>query len=342
MEEREEEVLLLIDPKSIPLGVEEGLNKHFNSHEYIANNIKYNVKFIQRESLEGLEKVPEIWIVNPALLSRIKPTKEQLAGVKWIQSVFAGMNILVNYFKGIYEEGEEVPFVMTRLGGAFGKPMAEWTLGQIISHERHFHQYKSYQRNHQWKPVLQYRTMEEITMGIVGYGEIGREIARKAKKGFNMKIFAFKRSIKDEDREDENIDQIFDEVDDLLPHVDYLINVLPSTSLTKDFFNKERIEKLNKERKTVFINIGRGDVISPSSLLYSLDHKFFDHAILDVFDIEPVKEDSWMWDREDIDIIPHVSGVSMPHHIISLFHSNFLLYLLHQPLLYPTLLSNEY
>lgn len=331
MQAKEVEVLVLSRNERVPIGLHEQLVQRFE-------NSDLKVKFIFTLDFASVPVLPEIWIVEPFLFLQNQPTKEILNKVKWIQQVYAGVDLLHDYFKKFYSE--ELPFIFTRLGGAIGRQMSEWTLGQIIAQERHFNYYYTNIAERRYERKLTFRSLNELTMGIVGYGDIGRELAKRAKNGFEMKILALKRNLPAEG--DEFVDKFYTKMEEMFPECDYIVNILPSTALTRNSMTKEVIECCNKNKKTVFVNIGRGDVIKTETLLYALDNQYFHHAILDVFEVEPLPTDSVLWSRKDVLVSPHISACIIAGQLVDLFEKNIKLFLSGEKLQYAVSYKDEY
>ena len=107
------------------------------------------------------------------------------------------------------------------------------------------------------------------------------------------------------------VDESFgvENLSECLKQCDYLCNVLPSTPSTKGMLSGSVLESC-KERKTVLINVGRGDVIRGEEILQALNNEWIGGAALDVFEIEPLPKDSALWTHPDITITPHVAGLT--------------------------------
>ena len=162
--------------------------------------------------------------------------------------------------------------------------------------------------------VLPYRELCELTIGIIGFGEIGQEIAKYC-KSMRMTVNSIHRSVPV--MEFSFVDECFS-VQDLpkcLKRCDYLCSVLPSTACTKGLLSGDVLENC-KEKKTVLINIGRGNVISNSTILKALDNQWIGGAILDVCEEEPLSKDSALWTHPQVTITPHVSGMCSPNKVL--------------------------
>jgi phosphoglycerate dehydrogenase-like enzyme len=164
--------------------------------------------------------------------------------------------------------------------------------------------------------------LSDLSIGIIGYGEIGKELARTF-KFFDMKVLATKRNL---NVEDVVLDEIFGvhDLNKMMEKVDYLINITPSTEKTKYMLSNSKLK--NCKSGCVFISIGRGNVIDEEGILDALDSKWIDKAILDVFEIEPLPKESKLWKHEKVVITPHVSAVPFPKDISDLFIENLRLY----------------
>jgi phosphoglycerate dehydrogenase-like enzyme len=173
--------------------------------------------------------------------------------------------------------------------------------------------------------------LSDLSIGIIGYGGIGQEIARTA-KFFNMKVYVTKRTILNV--EDDVLDGVFDvdHLNEMMGKVDYLINITPSTEKTKKMLSNSKLK--NCKKGCVFISIGRGNVIDEESILNALDSNWIDKAILDVFEVEPLPKESKLWKHEKVVITPHVSGVPFPKDISDVFIENLELYENNQQLKY--------
>jgi len=231
------------------------------------------------------------------------------------------------------------PWILTRFAGCFGPPIAEWTLARIIEHERSFAASVADQSRREWagsqKAVTQYRYLSSLTLAVLGCGDIGRCIARAA-AGFGMKTVGYgrrPRMAKDID----GLDEYTQVLDDALRVGDYVVSVLPSTQETRGLLSGEVLAsaaKVNGGKSPVFINVGRGDVISEASIISSLDRGYISAAILDVFETEPLPSDSPMWDKPSVIISPHVSGLTQASDVPKLFLANYERYVEGKDLLY--------
>lgn len=103
-------------------------------------------------------------------------------------------------------------------------------------------------------------------------------------------------------------------------NIDIVINTLPLTAKTHEFFNKRTLSKFNE---AIFINVGRGKSVSINDLIEALEKAVISHAVLDVFAIEPLPHEHPLWHHENVIITPHQAGVTTLEDVIESFELAF-------------------
>lgn len=277
----------------------------------------------------------EILFGDPELVA---PLWRELTSLRWYQSTYAGNDFL---FRALTppkaKEPVPPPFIVTRFAGSFGPLMAEFVLGHVIAHQRQFFGLLEDQKRKVWNRETRrdYRPLSSFTIGILGIGDIGKEIARVCKVGFGMRVLGLVSSTAAGNRKEQHVDQLFDfsRLPELLHESDYVCNVLPSTPKTKDLLSGQMLSYC-RSKKAVFINVGRGDVIDVSSILFALKDGYISKAILDVFDPEPIPQESPLWEHPDVIISPHISSVTLDYQVADVFGKNFDKFVQEQPLMY--------
>ncbi|XP_055883942.1 glyoxylate/hydroxypyruvate reductase A-like isoform X2 [Biomphalaria glabrata] len=230
--------------------------------------------------------------------------------VKWAQSTFAGLDAL---FKAIDKLHQLPDVLISRQTGGFGQKMGEYVIGQIIARERKFDIMRDLQKQKSFdgSQLYSYRCLNSLSIGILGFGTIGQEVVRQC-KAMNMNVWA---AVRDERFDSgENLNHSVDNfvpmsrLNEMLTEVDYLVNVLPSTPKTRGLLS----DKLHfcEKKKTIFINIGRGDIVDDNSLITAIQNGWLGGAILDVFNTEPLPSTSELWNLPNVTISPHVSGIT--------------------------------
>lgn len=280
----------------------------------------------------------EVLITEPAVLAAILQKEPNLAKLQtfprlqWCQSTYAGVDPLFRLLDQRKATSDRTTttmpsFVLTRFAGKFGPPIAEWCLARIIAHERNFAASAADQKIKGWatsREVNEYRYMSDLTLTILGgCGDIGSCIGRAA-QAFGMRVVAYSRSARPSPGPGWN--EVSTDLSYALQQGDYVVSVLPSTPETRDLLSGDVLSAAGRAKggkAPVFLNAGRGDVLTEESLIRALDEKFISGAILDVFPVEPLPSDCPLWARPDVVISPHVGGVTRAEDVPSLFLENY-------------------
>ena len=238
--------------------------------------------------------------------------------VKWFQSTWAGVDKM--------QSVNRRDFILTRAKGIFGQLMAEYVLGYILKIERFLDHSTACQKQHLWEATSHYRTcrqLSSLTLGIIGYGSIGESVGRSA-QSFGMNIIGLTNS--------ERPDPITTtSLRHLLENSDYILNLLPETDKTVGFLTADNLNEFCT-KKPVFINCGRGGVITESDIIKSLDDGVLSYAVLDVFVTEPLPKTSPLWTHPSVTITPHIAALTTADDVTQLFISNLQKYLKGEPL----------
>jgi phosphoglycerate dehydrogenase-like enzyme len=221
------------------------------------------------------------------------------ANLKWIMVMSAGLELMP--FKAIEERG----ILVTNARGIHKIPMAEYTIGMLLQYEKKLKLLMKNEREELWHRKIEVGELNGKTMLILGAGAIGGEVARLG-KAFRMTTMGVNRSGKPVD----SIDRLYtlDNILEAVPEADYIVSVLPSTDETKGLLQKEHFKAMKET--AVFVNIGRGDLINDEVLIEALEAGELAHAILDVFDPEPLGKGHPFWKMENVTVTPHLSSKS--------------------------------
>ncbi|XP_035224312.1 glyoxylate/hydroxypyruvate reductase A-like [Stegodyphus dumicola] len=260
-------------------------------------------------------KNAEVAVCDGALLAN---AYKSMPNLKWAHCTWAGVDPVI---KSIPEKPH---FVLTRHGGeAFSRLIAEYVVCQILNCERNFKAYIIAQETETWLDsdvIRYYRSLDELNVGILGVGNMACGVA-KFLKSRGTTVFGFARSLLPKRRNSDLFDKIYTNIDEMLPKCDYLCNTLPSTDLTSGMLNDAVLKKC--VRKPVFINVGRGSIISEKELIRALRNDWISCAVLDVFEQEPLPQSSELWKMSQVIITPHVSAYSKPDHVTDFFFKNY-------------------
>jgi phosphoglycerate dehydrogenase-like enzyme len=247
--------------------------------------------------------------------------------VKWVHSLSAGVErVLIPAFR-------ESPVPLTNARGVFKRSLAEFALLGMLYFSKRVRRLVESQRTHKWDDFST-EFIENKIMGIVGYGEIGRECALLAKP-LGVKIYAVRRNPL-RSANDPLLDKIFapDELPKMLAETDVLVAAAPLTPETKHMLGESAFRAMKPS--AIVMNVGRGPVIDEAALIRALAEKRLGGAALDVFETEPLAADSPLWDMENVLISPHCTDRTVNPDWLDLsmqcFIDNFQRYMKGEPL----------
>jgi D-2-hydroxyacid dehydrogenase (NADP+) len=220
-------------------------------------------------------------------------------GVEWFQATSAGVDRLARH------EIWQSDILITGVSGIHAVPIGEFVLGTILTFAKGTINAIENKRGRTWKRYMACE-LAGRTVGIVGLGHIGREIARLA-KAFRMRVVATRRSTKRAGRA-RNVDELLPQSDlkKMLAESDYVVISVPLTRETEKLIGAA---ELNAMKPTAcLINIARGGIVDTEALVAALREKRIAGAGLDVTVPEPLPPESPLWDLDNVIISPHVSG----------------------------------
>jgi phosphoglycerate dehydrogenase-like enzyme len=226
--------------------------------------------------------------------------------LKWIHSTAAGVAQL------IYPELRDSGILVTNPSGIFSVPMAEHTMGMLLALARNFpdsvrHQDRSnWGQQEMWDLPQRFSELNGQLLLIVGYGSIGRELARRA-RAFDMRVWGVTRSGTGDATHAEKI-VAATQLENVLPEADYVVLSVPETPETKQLIGASQIAKMKRGAR--LINVGRGSLLDETALLHALESRALGGAALDVTGTEPLPAQSPLWRAPNLFITPHTSAVS--------------------------------
>ena len=239
--------------------------------------------------------------------------------LRWVQSPTASLEHYV------FPELIEHPCVLTNMRGLFNDVIADHVFGFILCFARNLHRYIRNQVDCRWQPVggetnpdfvtgasvvtgrdLAHLHLADATLGIVGLGSIGGEIARRG-VAFGMEVIAVDPA---QAQGPPGVAAVWrpDRLPDLLAQSDFVVIAAPHTPQTAKMFRREQFRQM--KRTAYLINIGRGAIVDLADLTAALQSREIAGAGLDVFEIEPLPSDHPLWRMENVIITPHVAGHS--------------------------------
>ncbi len=220
--------------------------------------------------------------------------------LKWFQTVSAGVDRFLD------DKFRESSVIMTSVSGIHSVPIGEFVLGMMLMLAKQAPLAFQQKQQQQWKPFVP-MILRSKTVGIVGLGNIGREVARLA-KAFGMRVVATRRSARQSQRA-RYVDRLFapDQLLKLLSESDFVVLTLPLTKETHSIIGEAELRSMKPT--AYLINVARGQVVDEEALVHALEENRIAGAGLDVFTKEPLPADSRLWQLPNVIISPHVAGL---------------------------------
>jgi phosphoglycerate dehydrogenase-like enzyme len=289
------------------------------------------VEITQLSNYEGVQdslsdaEVAITWSLRP---EQLKCAKQ----LRWIHSPAAALHQLM------FPELVNSDIMVTNAREVHGPVVAEHVMAQIFALAKMLPAAIRFQQKHVWaqEPLwLMHPRPREIagaTVGLVGLGSIGREVARRAAV-LGMRVVAVREHPQKGIPEDVTTVFAPSQLNELLSQSDYVVLAAPLTSETRDLFNAERLTYMKTD--ACLINVSRGPLMDESALATALREHKIGGAALDVFSREPLPQDSPLWDLENLLITPHTAAVTekLWDRHYALIRENLNRFLSHQPLL---------
>ncbi len=219
-----------------------------------------------------------------------------MTNVAWVHSLSAGVE------KMLFPALVESPVPVTNARGVFKRPLAEFAVLGMLYFYKHVRRLVESQRAHKWDDFMVDMLPGKV-MGVVGYGEIGRECALLA-KALGVTVYATRRNPQ-RSTGDSIVDRIFPvtELNRMLSEVDVVLAAAPLTPETEHMLSDGEFQVM--KRSAIIINVGRGPVIDEAALIRALQGGQVAGAALDVFEEEPLPADHPFWGMENVLISPH-------------------------------------
>lgn len=219
--------------------------------------------------------------------------------LKWVQVMSAGVDRFLDI------EFQQSSVIMTNVSGIHAIPIGEIVLEQMLMFAKQAPLCFRLKQEKQWKRFMP-TVLRSKTVGIVGLGNIGREVARLA-KAFGMRVVATRRSTKRVARA-KHVDILLptEQLTRLLKESDFVVLSLPFTSETNRLIGEKELRTMKPT--AYLINIARGNIVDEEALICALDERWIAGAGLDVFATEPLPADSRLWEFTNVIFSPHIAG----------------------------------
>jgi len=317
-----------------PIQLEE---KHWERVRQLSPRISLSLVVGEAQFLENLPEA-EVVVIWP------RPFDLSLAHrLKWVQLISAGLDRLVGH-----PIMESDIIIITTASGIHATPVAEYVLALMLTFSRRLRDIWRLQERREW-PEDPWESLggDELrgkTVGILGYGSIGREVGHLCKT-FGMRVLATDSALEMEDKGYRTpgtgdpkgmlLDRLFPppQLKEMVKECDFFIVAVPLTPETEGMVGREELKAM--KRNAYLLNISRGRVVDEEALIETLKEGWIGGAGLDVFAQEPLPQESELWGLNNVILSPHISA-NTPHYqerFAELFCENLRRYLVGEELL---------
>ncbi|GME26668.1 2-Hacid-dh-C domain-containing protein [Neofusicoccum parvum] len=280
-------------------------------------SLKLNVKSIEGFSVDlqpydVKAPIPDAHVDADILItwanaaSNLQDAAARLKNVRWIQSLAAGPNDVLN-------AGFDTSKVAVTTGsGLHDFTVAEHALGLLLNAARRFYEMRDYQLQGRWpahlggpqpdRPAGAFTTLRDARVLVWGFGNIAKALTpHLTALGASVTGVARRAGVR-------NGVEVYgeDKLAELLPNTDALVMILPGSDATRHALNSERLKLLPKHAWVV--NVGRGTSIDEDALVDALEKGEIGGAALDVFETEPLPAESRIWKAPNVIVSPHAAG----------------------------------
>jgi phosphoglycerate dehydrogenase-like enzyme len=238
----------------------------------------------------------------------VAPALQDMPAVEWVQSTWTGIRPFIHVDRRDY--------ILTNVKEVFGAQMSEYVMGHLLAHELRLFERRKQQSKRHWyqKPS---GSLAGKCLGIMGTGSIGQHIAHSAAT-FGMRVNGLSLS----GSAAAGFDSVapVSELHAFLKTTDYLVAALPQTDNTDNLLDNRAFRQLPAH--AYFINVGRSNVVDNAALINALSYGMLAGAALDVFDEEPLRQESALWTAPNLLITAHTAALSHPALVVPVFVAN--------------------
>jgi phosphoglycerate dehydrogenase-like enzyme len=300
---------------------------------WFAERLRSEFPAVEVDQLNSYENV-EQHIADVEILFGISIRPEQFLAarkLRWIHSQAAAVHQLM------FPELVKSDVIVTNARDVHGLVVAEQVIAMIFALAKQIPVAVRFQQKHEWgqDAISRMTAPREIvgaTVGLVGLGSIGRNVAKHA-AALGMRVIAVREH--PEKERPQYVDEVLpsSKLPELLRQSDYVVLSAPVTPETTGMIGREQLAAMKPHAR--LINVGRGPLVDEPALIDALRGGKIGGAALDVFDKEPLPADSPLWDLDNLLILPHTAGISenMWERHYALFSENLRRYFARQPLL---------
>ena len=224
---------------------------------------------------------------------------DKFPNLKWIQLLSAGINQVPK------DKILKRNILLTNARGVYSIPIAEWIVLKTLEMFKNSKEFHEKQKNKVWKQNTHLLELYGKTIGFIGTGSIAQEAAKRF-EGFGVNIVGINTSGRQVDHFHECYS--VDKLKEIVKKCDVVVVTIPYTDETYHLIDKDVLDSMKDE--AYIVNIARGVIIDEKALVENLKSGKIKKAALDVFEKEPLPEDSPLWEMENVYISPHNSWSS--------------------------------
>ena len=277
---------------------------------------------VRRYATHSLAEVPPEALARAEVLYSAGdlPAPEAAPNLKWVHVHSAGVDGVIRHplFLRAREAGR--PITLTTSAGVHGINISEYVVMMLLAFAHRLHRAFDMMQRRAWShDRLSFLPAElhGATVGIIGYGGIGRQVARRC-LAFGMRVLVMRHSRRGAGADEPaHVEQAGspgvefvsrDNLNTLLSASDYVVLAVPLSPQTFHLIDRDAIARMKPN--AVLVNIGRGDVVDEPALIDALRERRIGGAGLDVFSQEPLPADSPLWRLDNVILTPHIAGIT--------------------------------
>jgi phosphoglycerate dehydrogenase-like enzyme len=223
--------------------------------------------------------------------------------LRWVQSSSAGVEWIWRV-PGLADSD----VIVTNMRGAHAVTIAEHTFAMLLTHTRGIPQFQKNQQDHSWgRQGIDLSTLKGLSMGIIGFGNIGRAIGKRA-AAFEMRVLAVDA---EPGAPGDGAAEVWplSRLDDMLREIDVLVISAPWTPSSKDMIGKQQIARM--KRGSYILQMSRGGIVNEAALVDALEEGHIAGGGLDVTATEPLPVGDPLWTAPNLIVTPHSSAMSL-------------------------------
>ena len=256
----------------------------------------------QVEEEEFLAMLEEAEVLYDFPRGHVRDLTQAAPNLRWVQGSMAGAGEVAKK-AGLLE----TDVVVTTASGVYSGPLAEFAVMAMLQHAKNLDRLRRDKDEKVWRQTYT-DTLEDKTLCIVGMGNIGRAIAERVRP-FGTRVVGVKRTVREDDPAWHHADELYatDRLHDALGGADYVALTLPGTPETHHLVDAGAIGAMKPG--AYFVNVGRGTVVDEGDLVEALKGGHLSGAALDVFEVEPLPEESPLWELPNVIVSPHATDM---------------------------------